>query len=185
MLMSSRSVFLRVGRIPDRTTSPPHFCAASRAFPRSSPSCHSMSRRQEPPNTCGSRLNSRLNRASSVVKWESSNTSRTSVAIGAGTPEMIDQKEFLLGADAPDTGFETLLFEHLFKGAHVLQEVPEKDPDLLGPRLFTNVLLTHSRLRDSFSLGRYCTPCARGHADIRRHHDSPHNAVGASYMPPQ
>ncbi len=72
---------------------------------------------------------------------------------------MIDQEELLLGADASDTGLESLLFEHLFEGPYVLQEVPEKDPDLLGLRLFANVLFTHCCFRDSFSLGRYCTPC--------------------------
>ena len=75
------------------------------------------------------------------------------------TPELINQEQFLFGADSPDTGLESLLFEHLLEGPHVFQEVPEKDPDFLGPRLFANVLLTHRCFRDSFSAGRYCTPC--------------------------
>ncbi len=37
------------------------------------------------------------------------------------TPKMINQEKFLLGADASDTGLESLLFEHLFEGPYVLQ----------------------------------------------------------------
>ena len=48
------------------------------------------------------------------------------------TPELINQKKFLLGPDASHAGLESLLFEHLFECPHVLQEVPEKDPELLG-----------------------------------------------------
>ena len=67
-----------------------------------------------------------------MVKWGSSTTSSTSVAIGAGRQMLIDQEELLLGADAADTGLEALLFEHLLEGPDILQQVLEKDPDLLG-----------------------------------------------------
>jgi len=62
---------------------------------------------------------------------------------GRRPPMLINQKELLLGADAAHPALEEILLEHLLECAHVPQKILEKDPDLLGLRMFSDVLLTH------------------------------------------
>jgi len=58
-------------------------------------------------------------------------------------PASIHQEELLLGADTTHVGLEEIILEHLLEGPHVLQEMLEEDPDLIGLRSFPYVLLSH------------------------------------------
>ncbi len=70
--------------MPISTACASSWCAASRTLPISDSRSFSSRRRQSLEKSIGSRLNSRLKRPSSVVKWGSSISSSSSSAIGAG-----------------------------------------------------------------------------------------------------
>ena len=84
MFSRARSLLRIVGRMPASTTLRPAPSALARASASSSSSWPSSALRQEPVKTCGSRLHSRLNAPTSVVKWGSPRRPSMSSAWGAG-----------------------------------------------------------------------------------------------------
>jgi hypothetical protein len=99
------------------------------------------------------------------------------------TPQLINQKQFLLGANAAHTSLEPFFLEHPLEGTNVLQEVPEKDPDLLGLSAFDCSRTSCSPIvafETPFLSGAIVLPVSISAPTALSSRDSPHNAVGAT-----